>query len=787
MRIHMMDMGGRRYGDCTVVTVGGVTILIDGGHKGDERSVEEGGTDLVGQIEAALNTPPPFEFDLLVVTHAHADHVGCLPELVAGGHLTARWTLAVDEDLSFGRRGSAATDAVTRVVAAMREEPLPRMATDGEISTAIDEAATLEERYRAMLATLAESGRVARLGRDATVALEREFAGAGVKVVGPTVDQLLRCADAIEKAREAATRRTRRAASADSTAHEVHLYRAIATASGRDRLAGSDRSSIGNDGVLASGEDGADTSGDASAPDGSGSAAVNCQSVILRVSHGGVSALFLGDMQFAEPQVTALRPMVDGLKLALRSAGPYGFVRLPHHGASNGTDADLLEMVGRSSAFGLSGGTASDHPSRGVLELLDASAESGWARTDLNGGVCWSAGTDRPWSVSRGTVGDATPPASAGAAAVRRAGRRREAAQAAASGTHGPLAAGRALPRLLFVTSSKRLEQRVGVEAAGEAIGLIRAAGQQVLDVLDPADAVTMTRATAAASDGVVLVGGYDVLPGQVVDALPVGTRRSLSRDDRDPDGHVVWSDDQYVSLDGIAPDLPVSRIPDGGDGEFLLAALRTRTLPDGGTFGLRNFERPFAEDLFAEFSKGGSMHVAEPSRSGGYADAVRGDAYLMLHCGHEDCGRFWGSDGNADSFLVSDVPGDFAGSVFSGCCYGALVVDVRASDVAGRVGTVAALGPDSSIALRFLRNGARAFVGATGVHYSPLVPPWNDAGGPLHAFYLRALAAGKSPARALFDAKIDFIKSLRIDVEPGENAIAFKTWRQFGCLGLGW
>lgn len=54
MRVHSMDMGERRSCDCTVVPIDRRSILIDGGHRGDERAVEDGGTALLGAIRAAL-------------------------------------------------------------------------------------------------------------------------------------------------------------------------------------------------------------------------------------------------------------------------------------------------------------------------------------------------------------------------------------------------------------------------------------------------------------------------------------------------------------------------------------------------------------------------------------------------------------------------------------------------------------------------------------------------------------------------------------------------------------
>ena len=91
-------------------------------------------------------------------------------------------------------------------------------------------------------------------------------------------------------------------------------------------------------------------------------------------------------------------------------------------------------------------------------------------------------------------------------------------------------------------------------------------------------------------------------------------------------------------------------------------------------------------------------------------------------------------------------------------------------------------------MALSYLHAGARAFVGCTGTHYSPTVPPYNYFGGPMHTAFFRRLLAGSGPAQALFDAKVEYASGL----PHGQNssvgrAIEFKIWKQFTCLGLGW
>src|SRR6188474_2571165 len=108
MRIDMLDVGKTKYGDCLLVRHDQRSILIDGAHPGDTVSIR-------AQLASLLQHPPPFAVDLLVVTHCHLDHIGCLPALVTGGHLTAKVALVADEKLGWGRDadGGGPIDAVT--------------------------------------------------------------------------------------------------------------------------------------------------------------------------------------------------------------------------------------------------------------------------------------------------------------------------------------------------------------------------------------------------------------------------------------------------------------------------------------------------------------------------------------------------------------------------------------------------------------------------------------------------------------------------------------------------
>jgi len=204
MRIHVLDMGRTKYGDCILITRGGRKILIDGGHPGDTDSIRS-------QLKQILGQDPPFEIDLLIVTHCHSDHIGCLPALVNDGVLDVKAALVADERLGWGRDASDAgpfdsadlTDGQQILVAALQEEDHSDLAPD-ELQRFLADAATLEDKYRGMLEGLGE--RVVRFGRDSRTKvrqIETAFADFGLTILGPTKSHLERCAAAIAQATDA--------------------------------------------------------------------------------------------------------------------------------------------------------------------------------------------------------------------------------------------------------------------------------------------------------------------------------------------------------------------------------------------------------------------------------------------------------------------------------------------------------------------------------------------------------------------------------------------------------
>ncbi|HEX6025094.1 MAG TPA: MBL fold metallo-hydrolase, partial [Solirubrobacter sp.] len=359
-RVHLLDVGRREYGDAVLCELGSKRVLIDGAHQGDQELIAQQLRTLIGD---------PIRVDLLIVTHAHQDHVGCLPHLVKNGVLTAKWALVADPGLGWGRSDEEPppVDAkVSRVVAALREE----VPTEDFEQVLLD-AVTLEKSYTDMLAKLAADGtKVVRYGRDSHAALVRAFRGIGLKILGPSETQLLICADAIE-------RRTR--AAVDAISHmdvqdEVELFKALVK-SPLDSLDAADRPGP----------------------------PINLQSVVTRFKVGDVKLLFAGDMQFADPQVgdPRLRTELGKLRAAIRAEAPFAFAKLSHHGSPN---AFNLDDLGETPLVGICAGAESrDHPHRDVLKVLEGVRNRvQWMRTDRNGQCTITFGARNPLAIARG-------------------------------------------------------------------------------------------------------------------------------------------------------------------------------------------------------------------------------------------------------------------------------------------------------------------------------------------------------------------------------------------------
>ena len=824
-KVHLLDVGPEEYGDAVLLEFDDVTVLIDGAHPADHTG-REGHPSIPDQLDELLGGTRPHALSLLIATHAHLDHIGCLPRIVKDKVIAPTWALVADPGLGWGRIATDQPDAgvtderVRQLVAAVREE-VRASGTDAKtLEQFLVDAATLEENYKTMIATLVTRGtKVVRYGRDDHAALLSAFTDVGLTIVGPSEDHLLECAQIIRDRTQDAVDRITDMVQQDVELDPVAAYRRLVQQN-FDALDGGQRPG----------------------------AAVNLQSVITRFKVGAHKILLAGDMQFEKPGVgnETVKTSVKDLRRAIADDGPYSFVKLSHHGSDNAFSEAILQELGGTALYGICAGEHSEkHPNAAVLKVLNNhSNDITWARTDRNGQVTITFANGAPTiTPATGDLNDPRPntvdvpvPASSvpvpapGASRVVTAVQpgasnvvevsatiphvstrvtitvhvepeaRPEATRphAGAASDSFRFAGGRQLPQLLVVTSAPALARNIGQAESDAVLSALRASGVVLYDTLP--DGLTESAPAAALvrqqlqqhreAKGVVLLGGHDIVPSQLLDSLPPEIRSALPGSD-DPDEFIVWSDDIYGDREGDRlPEVPVSRIPDGKSADLVFAALQAGVRPLEDRSGIRNVARPFAEPIFEALTGERALLVSQPTTFSSPAYDLDTDrVYFMLHGDYVDGTRFWGEgiENNVEAVNLSNVPKGAGRIVFAGCCWGALFTDTPASSVV-RNRPFGQRTADSSIALNFLKQGARAFVGCTGAHYSPVQEPYRYFGGPMHEAFWRRVHRGAPPAQALFDAKIEYFR----DIPHGQRstlsrAIEYKIWRQYTCLGLGW
>ena len=839
-RYHFLDVGGVKYGECILVEFGELRVLIDGSHQQDFKG-QRGYSSIPDQLQQILGGQAPFDITLVVVTHCHADHVGCLPDLVSNGVIKPRFALLTDPKLGFGRSHDedvVEADAAhpgALLAALLREEDATDL-DDAELDDFIDAVATVESRYNQFVRDLRSGGTDVSLhrGQDLKAELATLLAPTGITLLGPSQDQLGFCAEQI-----ATTNKDAEDAAADLVTADVadiaRLY--------RDIVAADDPVDFRN-------------------PRGNG---MNCQSITFAFGPPDARVLLAGDMQFAEPGVAGMDGEVRKLRQAVIAAGPYKLFKTTHHTSHNGQDDAFLDALGSPPLIVHSGGLRDEsHPFPRLLNTLKARRGIRFARTDHNGLITAQPrrALSQALTISRGALNDFTPnvkpdepeggpelpvvapppPPPEGPAVTPVAGNgpqiiivnlppgpidmsvagveiqvrvprdggqvRNIDVRPRPDGPGGQqyrdpsvnVAPGRNIDRLLFVTDSARLAANVGRDEARAALAGIAAGGGELIDGSGSglADQVRKRLTRAGDRDGIVLLGGYDVVPPARRDVLSPALRQRLGANvGKDADQFWVWSDSSFGDLDGDAiAEVPVSRVPDGRDSRLFLSALTASALQLSDRFGIHNIARPFAAEVWKTIKGGRAMNVCEMFAP---KDVVDPDIsspchYYMLHGSDSDARQFVGEDRTGTqyplAFDITRVPLKFKGMVFSGCCWGALIVKGKALD---HVSTVPAPRiAEESIALAYLKAGAVAFIGCTGSHYSgPSTDPDENYAFRLHsAFWTNLLNTGGAPARALFLAKREYARSI-VDhqgrLDPLDTARRLKNLGQFTCLGLGW
>lgn len=361
------------------------------------------------------------------------------------------------------------------------------------------------------------------------------------------------------------------------------------------------------------------------------------------------------------------------------------------------------------------------------------------------------------------------------------------------------IANGRPIGQLLFATNRGRLAKNIGRLETDHVLAGIKAAGHDMVELTgDEGPAAAQAHMVGNAINrhqGIVILGGYDVVPPLSFDALEPALREQMTDSgdiNADADYYIVWSDAPYGDKDGDGlPELPVSRIPDGMSADLVFTAIQAAAPTPGRRFGVRNEVRPFAAGVYGSIEGPEALLVSQATEPHMIPDGTLDvDAvYLVLHGAHNDGTRFWGEtdDGLLEAINVANIGGTCRAVVFSGCCWGALAAEPPAAGMS-RGGAFRPRTANTSMALAFLNAGALAFIGCTGSHYSPVQEPYNYVGGPMHAAFWRQYACGKAPALALFDAKKEYLAGIpHGHPDINNRAKEMKILREFTCLGLGW
>ena len=230
-KVHLLDVGTQKYGDCVLYQFGEETVLIDGAHASDTEHI-------AAQIDDILNEPN--HISLLIITHAHGDHIGCIPQLVANGDIEVERALVPDPDLGFGRPpgsdfhppdAETAVDRRRRVLAqALREEDRSDV-SDEELREFLDAVEHQEQDYRDFIEALeTKKVEVVRFGTESTTELVKRFKTIGLRIIGPKQPQIDAAAEYIRNAVDFTEGIAADVLAKDAEIDLVEAYRALAGA-----------------------------------------------------------------------------------------------------------------------------------------------------------------------------------------------------------------------------------------------------------------------------------------------------------------------------------------------------------------------------------------------------------------------------------------------------------------------------------------------------------------------------------------------------------------------------
>ncbi len=264
-------------------------------------------------------------------------------------------------------------------------------------------------------------------------------------------------------------------------------------------------------------------------------------------------------------------------------------------------------------------------------------------------------------------------------------------------------------------------------------------------------------------------------------DVIPFGTFNNPVKKIRPMDlDRIIYSDDHYGDFNHDKYndwEIMVTRLPDDNGilqnpQSILYRSVPANNKPKYKKFTVYGNQNWKVADRIARIGGGGIL-MSEPVNENSFNSShFRGkNIVLTLHGTRLDGSRYWGE--------IRKKPGQYQGKtlpsmnlshavapdsvIVSGCCYGAYIDGTNNNS-------------DNRLALRFLRNGARAYIGNTGIGW--IGGTTERTTGLWAKLYMKYISQGNSPQRAFFLAKKAYATEAR-------DPYNFKMLHQYIYLGL--
>jgi len=240
-----------------------------------------------------------------------------------------------------------------------------------------------------------------------------------------------------------------------------------------------------------------------------------------------------------------------------------------------------------------------------------------------------------------------------------------------------------------------------------------------------------------------LIIGGHDIIPFHKI----INTA--------DPYDKIVYSDAPYGSADSdyLIPDWSVGRMPDGKSNNLKLLINQIKTATDAHSTKIKSKSFACSAKVWTDASQRVYQNITSGSRLLVSPNSVVSSVniskasyhYYNLH-GADDTPYWYGDSGYEPLPISLSAKTIGQGKVkdaivFSEACYGAYTINKNPSD---------------SIALRYLEQGTRAFLGSTAVAYGS-----SDqrlfAADMIAEKFLRMIKAGIRIGEALMKTKIEY------------------------------